>query len=193
MLARKDFNAEDFAAPLDGLAGELVDLDAYRKAVNLGRKAFRGTHRDDADPVVDVWVGHVRAYADEVPDRLAGELADEANAAQAEEGSSVESVLARIDRKLEGLRSSVTRYADPPWGAGWNGYGAQLQQNNILMAWVLEDGADHCDACPSLAAGGPYEHLPTWPGYGDTPCRDKCKCKVTADQESWSAALGEAA
>jgi hypothetical protein len=189
----KDWTPDDFSEPLDGLAGELVSLDAYRRAVNHGRRAVDGVARDDDDPVIETWVGHVRAYADEVPDRLASELADEANAAQAEEDSSVASVLARIDRKLEALRSSVTRYAEPTWGAGWNGYGAQLQQRNILMAWILEDGADHCDDCISLADGSPYENLPSWPGYGETACRDRCKCHVSADQESWDAAMGEAA
>jgi hypothetical protein len=184
---RKAWSADDFADPLAGLADELVKPATYRQAVNYGRAAF-GQHRDDSDPVAASWIDHTTTYATDVPDRLAAELADAANAADTPDAS-VQDVLDAIDGQLEALRSSVTRYADPPWGAGWNGYGEQLRSSNILMAWELDSG-NPCVDCLGLEAGSPYETLPTWPGMGDTQCRDNCKCRVTADQASWDEALG---
>jgi hypothetical protein len=75
------------------------------------------------------------------------------------------------------------------------GYGNQLGEFDVLMAWVLDDGADHCDECPVLAADGPYaaEEIPTWPGQGDTPCLDRCKCEIHADADSWNDIFGEQA
>lgn len=185
--AKASWSADEFADALDGLDDEMVDVGAFSRAVNHGRRAANA-HRDDADPVIDVWINHVRKYATDVPDRIADELAGTLTVEDDGEAT-VQDVLDAFDRKLESLRSSITRYADPPWGAGHQGYGAQLESRNILMIWVLDDGAAHCDDCPALADGGPYEHLPTYPGYGDTQCLDKCKCAVQADPESWDASL----
>lgn len=186
------WTAEDFAGEMSGLADDLVNEDAYRSAAQLGRDAAPGADDASVDETVAVWIGRTRKYADAVPDRLAGELADAANKEEAKAESTVADVLARIDQKLEDLRSSVTRYAEPTWGTGWNGYGDALRGQNILMAWVL-DSADPCADCVAIAAGSPYEELPTWPGAGETQCLDRCKCTIQADRDSWDAALGEAA
>lgn len=163
-----------------------MDIDAYREAVDFGRRAA-GAHRDDTDPVVDVWVGHVRQYAKDVPGRIADELAS--TLTEEDDGvQSVAEVLTSFNAKLEALRSSITRYAEPPWGAGNNGYGAQLEDRNILMDWVL-DSDDPCTDCVGLAGGSPYEHLPTWPKMGDTVCLDRCYCSVQADAQSWEDSL----
>jgi hypothetical protein len=155
--------------------------------VNYGRRAA-GAHRDDNDPVVDIWLNHIKPYAAQVPTRIADQLAQ--TLTDVDDGErDIQDVLDAFDQKLEALRSSVTRYAEPPWGAGHQGYGAQLEDRNILMIWVLDDGAEHCADCPALADGSPYEHLPTWPGYGDTQCVDRCKCQVQADPASWDASL----
>jgi hypothetical protein len=185
----KAWSAEEFGDALDGLSDEMVSDRAYTDAVNHGRRAA-GAPRDDADPAIDVWIGHVRKYADDVPDRIAEDLAK--TLTDEDDGdTAVQDVLDAFDAKLEAIRSSITRYAEPTWGAGHNGYGSQLESKNVLMIWVLDDGSEHCADCPALADGSPYEHLPTWPGMGETQCMDRCKCTVTADPESWDASLGD--
>lgn len=189
LLSKKEWTPSDFAEPLDGLADEMVSIDAYVQAVNHGRRAVPGVHRDDKDPVVEIWVDEKKKYAENVPGRIAEQLANAANDAD-KPGASVQDILDRLDLKLEAQRRSVTRYAQPPWGAGWNGYGAQLEQRNIKMEWDVESD-NPCPDCISLNEGGPYEHLPTWPGMGSTYCLDACQCEVAADPESWDEAMGE--
>lgn len=154
-----------------------------------------GTHRDDSDPVIDIWVARVAKYAKQVPDRVAQQLADTASEADTAD-SSAQDVLDRINGKLDALRSSITRYAEPPWGAGQQGYGAQLEANDVLLEWQLDpDVDDHCDDCIYLADHSPYAkgEIPSWPGAGDTVCLDRCHCQVTAEADSWAQAFGEAA
>ncbi len=47
-----------------------------------------------------------------------------------------------------------------------------------LVWWKLDDSADHCRDCPSLAAMGPYtvETLPCYPGGTFTACGRNCRC-----------------
>jgi hypothetical protein len=187
LAGRKSWAADDFSAGFDGLADELVNENAVADAVNFG-SAAAGAHRDDADPAITTWVNHIRKFAADVPDRLSGELVDAATDADTTDAT-VQDILDRIEAKLEAQRSSVTRYADPPWGSGWNGYGEQLRSSNILMVWEL-DGDNPCADCVGIAVGSPYENLPTWPGMGETKCLDKCKCRVVADKASWDEALG---
>jgi hypothetical protein len=164
----------------------MVDVEAYREAINHGRRAA-GAHRDDADPVVDIWVGHLRPYAQQVPGRIADDLAR--TLTEEDDGEkTIQDVLDAFNAKLEALRSSVTRYAEPTWGAGHNGYGSQLEAKNVLMIWVL-DSDNPCSDCSGIADGSPYEHLPTYPGMGDTVCLDRCHCSVRADPQSWDASL----
>lgn len=186
----KDWSPDDFTDALDGLGESLVNEKAYTEAANYGRKAVPGTYRDDSDPVAHVWIDHVNPYAQRVPERIAQQLADEAFAADTP-GASAQDILDRIDAKLAALRSSITRYAEPMWGTGQQSYGEQLSANDVLIAWHLDDGTDHCDVCPEIAAGGPYERgdLPTWPGLGETPCLDHCHCWIEADEESWNDAF----
>ena len=44
----------------------------------------------------------------------------------------------------------------------------------MLIRWIARP--DACDECKAIAAGSPYEKLPTWPGLGDTSC--VCRCSV---------------
>jgi hypothetical protein len=44
----------------------------------------------------------------------------------------------------------------------------------VLIRWIARP--DACDECKAIAAGSPYERLPTWPGLGDTAC--VCRCSV---------------
>ena len=44
----------------------------------------------------------------------------------------------------------------------------------MLIRWIARP--DACAECRRLAAGSPYERLPTWPGLGDTKC--ECRCSV---------------
>ena len=189
-LTQKSWNDHDFYQALDGLDDDLVDELTYTEAVGVGINTVPGDPAIDIDPIADVWIGHVRKYAAAVPKRIAGEVADALDELAPDETTpDLASVLEDFDAKLEALRSSVTRYAEPSWGAGWNGYGDALRDKNILMVWVLGD-AQHCGDCLSLADGSPYAELPTWPGMGDTQCLDRCKCTVQADPDSWAASLG---
>jgi len=45
----------------------------------------------------------------------------------------------------------------------------------VLIRWIARP--DACADCKRIAAGSPYERLPTWPGLGDTRCA-VCRCSV---------------
>jgi len=62
-----------------------------------------------------------------------------------------------------------------------------IGRRNVLMRWKAKPGA--CDDCVTLASGSPYEHLPTWPGMGDTQCGKDCRCVIVADEDAWNASL----
>lgn len=192
LQAEKDWSPDDFNDALDGLGDALVNENAYKDAVNAGRKAVPGTPRDDHDPVVDIWVARVRKYGDQVPGRVAQHLAE---AATSGNDQSADAIAARIDAKLNALRSSITRYAEPPWGAGQQAYGEQLAANDVLLVWELGDDEDHCADCLQLAAGSPYEKgdVPAWPGDGNSVCLDRCHCSIVADEQTWAEAFGQAA
>ena len=99
----------------------------------------------------------------------------------------------QFEDALDGMGAGILRYAEPPWSAGQEGYGTALEDQGVLMDWVLDDGADHCDDCPDLEAGSPYtaDALDTWPGQGDTQCLDHCRCTIQAEADSWAAFIGE--
>lgn len=145
-----------------------------------------------AQNVADSWVTSVRKYANDVPTRVAEQLAEAANAAETAPDATAESIAAAIDAKLEALRYSITRYAEPYWGTGNEGYGQALATNAILIVWQLGEDEDHCADCLGLASGSPYARgqVPTWPKAGDTACFDNCYCSIVADEESWNAVFG---
>ena len=169
---RKDFYPHDFDDPLEGLAAELVNEEAYRSAATAGAQAVPRDSGALADNVADVWIGHARQYV------------------EPEEGA--EAVVGRIEAKLEALRSAVNRYAEPPWGAGQQGYGEALGAADVLIDWQLGADEDHCEDCLDLADGSPYAKgdVPTWPKAGDTTCFDNCYCSIVADSDSWDAVFG---
>lgn len=148
-----------------------------------------------SDNTADVWIGHARKYAKLVPGRISSALAETLTDAESAPESTADSIRAAIEAKLEGLRHSITRYAEPMWGAGQQGYGAALEANSVLLVWQLGPDEDHCADCPALADGSPYARgqIPTWPRAGDTACWDNCLCNIVADGDSWDAVFGAAA
>lgn len=145
-----------------------------------------------AQNAADAWTTRVRVYGNLVPDRVAQALAEAANGAEAQPEADVDSIVAAIDAKLEALRSSITRYAEPYWGAGNQGYGQALEASDVEIAWQLGADEDHCADCLGLASGSPYARgqIPTWPKAGDTACFDNCYCSIVADEKSWNKVFG---
>jgi hypothetical protein len=189
-LSEKSWNAHDFHGALDGISTEMSDALPHREAVKAGRAAVPWDPATDAEPVISTWVNHVSHYAKNVEKKTAGDIADWLHEhAPDETADDVQALLDAFDAKLEAIRGTITRYAEPPWGAGHNGYGAELEDRAIKMIWVLDESADHCGDCLDLSRNSPYDHLPTWPGMGDTDCLDHCKCFVEADPESWAASI----
>ena len=141
--------------------------------------------------MADVWIGHARKYANLVPGRVSQALADVANEPQPEP-ESADDIAARIDAKLEGLRYSITRYAEPEWGVGQQAYGEALGASDVLIDWVHGVDEDHCEDCLDLESGSPYAKgdVPTWPKAGDTQCFDNCYCSIQADADSWDQVFG---
>lgn len=94
-----------------------------------------------------------------------------------------------LDAKLD---ARLGRYADALYPTAIRGAVVPVAEEGVLMRWILDAGADHCDRCPDLAAGGPYTDddgsnpLPTYPGDGDTPCFGNCRCSIEFDEESWN-------
>ncbi len=188
------FYGHDFNDALDGLAVEMVDEQAYLDAATAGTQAVPSGGVDPAN-IVDIWIGHVRQYANKVPGRAADALAGAANDAYSAADPTknvADQIVAAIDAKIEALRSSITRYAKPAWGTGQQGYGDSLGVNGVLLVWELGADEDHCSDCIGLADRSPYQRgdVPTWPGAGETACRDNCYCSIVADEDSWNAAFG---
>lgn len=191
---KKAFYPHDFQDALDGLSDDLVNDAAYNDATSAAGDAMPAdsTERDALyDNVADVWIGHARKYANLVPGRLAKQLAETATEAESD-GLTADQIAARIDAKIEAQRYSITRYAEPTWGAGNQAYGDALSANDVLLVWQLGADEDHCDDCLGLADGSPYPKgaLTTWPKLGDTQCFDKCYCAIVADDDSWNQAFG---
>lgn len=198
--ANKDADDDgEFADDLAGLAEQMVLEAAYRKAAEHGQAAIPDHSRPiDVDGLVDAHTTFRQKYADAVPGRIDAELSDFiALLAGAEKPQA--DLWASIDEKLDALASDVTRYADGPWATGQAGYGNALGEWDVRMFWQLEDGAEHCDTCPDLAAesddagGWSSADVPTWPGMGDTPCLDRCKCSIVADPATFAEAFDDAA
>jgi len=190
---RKDYHPHDFEEPLAGLSDELVNDDAYRDASAAGFDAVpNDAGGSQAESIADLWIGHARKYAKLVPGRISETLSDAANEAESAPEADADSIAAAIDAKLEALRSSITRYAEPPWGAGNQGYGTALETSAVLIVWQLGADEDHCDDCLGLADGSPYAkgQIPTWPKAGDTQCFDNCYCSIVADEDTWNQAFG---
>jgi hypothetical protein len=98
-----------------------------------------------------------------------------------------------VTAKLDALGSDVLRYADPPWNAGYVGYGTALDNFDVKMDWVSVLDDNTCDQCEEMANGSPYAvgDMDIWPG--EATCLNNCRCEINAEEESWVAAFGEAA
>jgi hypothetical protein len=137
--------------------------------------------------VLERVVGHVRQYAEQVPERIQQRLSDVLDELQGSPD--------KLDAQLDAFRSSATRYADPLWSAGQQAYGESLDASDVLMEWVAINDDATCDDCAELDEGSPYtaDDLPTWPAAGDTQCLDRCRCYVTAEADSFNAAMQQEA
>jgi hypothetical protein len=191
------FDASNLEQVLKALADDLVNPDAITDAAQEGINAVPDReHMPKASDVAEIWVGKVRKYARQFPGRMADEVSAAAYEAESEarargmtDSERIDFVLSAIDAKAEAFRSDALLYSEPAWGAGNQGYGQTLSQNDVLMDWETEAGA--CDECESLEDGNPYTMaaLPCWPG--DT--HPNCRCRVTPDDESWQQIFGDAA
>jgi hypothetical protein len=49
-----------------------------------------------------------------------------------------------------------------------------------LLYWRLGGAEHHCDGCPAIAAGNPYNAstLPAFPADASQPCRTNCRCHL---------------
>lgn len=135
-----------------------------------------------------MWIGKSQHYAATFPARLAQNVSAAANGARAQ-GADDDAVLGAAASAIESLRSDALLYAEPPWGAGNNAYGATLHASGVLVDWEIEAGA--CDVCADMPAGNPYElsALPMWPGDPHPNCR----CHITPDDTTWQSIFGDAA
>lgn len=193
------FDASNLEKLLAQLADELVNGDAITHGAQEGIDAVPDREhivKPRAGDVAQIWVGKVRKYAREFPGRMADAISQAAYAAEQEarergmtDEERVSFVLSAIDAQAEAFRSDALLYSEPAWGAGNQGYGQTLGQNDVLMDWDTE--GDPCDECADLESGNPYtmQSLPCWPG--DT--HPNCRCKVTPDDESWRNIFGDAA
>jgi hypothetical protein len=193
------FDSSHLDQLLSPLADELVNEDAIAEAANAGIDAvpeIDGQRGATPDNVVEIWVGKIRKYAREFPQRMADEISQTAYAAEAEANAAEMTaedrfvhVITAIGAKAEAFRSDAQLYSEPPWGAGNQGYGEALDAAGVLMDWVTED--EPCDLCADLQDGNPYtlESLPMWPGDPHPNCR----CHVTPDDASWGQIFGDAA
>lgn len=68
------------------------------------------------------------------------------------------------------------------------GEDGQRRQDGELYDWILSR-AENCEDCKRLARNGPYtaDDLPTFPAFGDTVCRTRCRCVVRrrSDGREW--------
>jgi hypothetical protein len=178
----------------------MVIDDSYEAAADYGQDAVPSDARPiDKPKLVAAHTAFRRQYANAVPDRIDAALQDFVSQIRSSPPIDQASLYSQIDDKLDALGSDVTRYADGPWATGQAAYGNALGEWDVRMLWILEDGADHCDDCPDLAAqaddagGWAAEDVPTWPGMGDTACLDRCKCSIEAEPASFEEAFPEAA
>ncbi len=193
------FDVSNIDGVVSPLADDLLNADAIDEAVHAGIDAVPdvdGVTKPDATNVVEIWVGKVRKYARQFPERMADEISQtaydaerEANAEDMSATERIEHVVAAIDAKAEAFRSDAQLYSEPAWGAGNQGYGTALEAADVMMDWVTE--GDPCDICADLEDGNPYtlQSLPMWPG--DT--HPNCRCHVTPDDASWDSIFGDVA
>lgn len=92
----------------------------------------------------------------------------------------------------QSLGARISLQADLTWSGGQDGYvqagWADSAANPYgALWWDLEPTAQHCEDCPVLAAGSPYDPpwidggnaLMTTPGDGTTECGAGCRCSLS--------------
>lgn len=94
--------------------------------------------------------------------------------------------------------SRLAMYAGSFWESIWMGVGDHLRQETrpARVRRVLDDRAEHCDRCPSLARE--YDSFDSMvalaglPGDGTTPCMSNCRCRVEVETSPgvWEALIG---
>jgi hypothetical protein len=184
---------DEFYQALEGLPDEVVQDEPYIAAATFGADAVPGDTTVDVQRIGKTRAALARSYAHKLPGRISEDMGSFVrDMSDSVADQTVDGLTAAIDAKLDSILSDVTRYAEPPWGAGQEAYGSQLDDNGVLLDWETESG-DPCDDCLDLEGGSPYsaDDIPTWPAEGDTECLDNCKCHIAAEEDSWNAAFGE--
>jgi hypothetical protein len=86
-----------------------------------------------------------------------------------------------IDDEVELSQYRLELAAD---SAAWQGFQVgrldEMEQQEILINWVLEPAAEHCPTCLAFAAGSPYTAatLPGVPAQANTECNGSCRCNL---------------
>lgn len=92
-------------------------------------------------------------------------------------------ILAGNQSRAQAL-ARIRQYGRATQQSYWNTYIRRFEGANVLIWWVL-GVADHCEVCPSLAAGSPYTREQLGgrvPSNADTPCRANCNCHLRIER-----------
>jgi hypothetical protein len=163
----------------------MVNREAYQGAAQAAADAIPGGYRG-AVAVANSWADRASSYARNVETRVAARLARAVR-----ENESPEAISQAIDEQIDALTAGIERYAEPPWGVAQQSYGEGLDENQVLLDWVLDPEAEHCEGCEDAAAGAPYsaDEMPGWPGEQD--CLDHCRCTIVPEADSWNEIFGD--
>lgn len=165
--------------------GDAGDLSESELEQLLGRSLTK----EEVKKIDDALAGRIDVNAKFVEANLFADIKDGRYGAEDPEEQE------RLDEQLDGR---VGRYADGLYGAANETFfGTAQMLTGVLMNWILDPSADHCEDCLALSAGGPYtdpdddveggEPLQTYPGDGDTDCLSNCRCTLEFEETSWSA------
>jgi hypothetical protein len=172
----------------------LVHDPALRNAAKAGTDAVGREHGIDFEDVALGVKERLLPFAAAAQVRIADDFAQHVDTLlqHPDLDQEIEAFNRAVQAKLDALQSDVTRYAEPPWNAGYIGYGQGLGDYDIRLVWVSENDENTCDDCADMDAGSPYAvgDLETWPGSGDTQCLDRCRCEIQPDEDDWADAFG---
>ncbi len=75
--------------------------------------------------------------------------------------------------------SRVSHYGDSAKQSYWGEY---AERSSGLLDWILGAYDErNCNLCPQYAADSPFtkETLPAFPADGTTPCKGRCRCRLS--------------
>lgn len=156
LLARSVAEGRISPAEFGDLFASLLEK-AHTEAVVLGRQAAGDTAPQEDDD---------RRFAELIVDGEAEFLADFVRAIEAGELDA-----AAIARRAE-------FYTQRLQGTANEAMGLTLDPGELVYWTLGTPKTDHCEDCPSIAAGSPYtvSTIPTWPGMNETSCLMACLC-----------------